>query len=142
MNYQSLLGIVLFVFASKNYALDPKESALWAEDITQLQTLIKEKHINPFVNINEKEFDSEVNQLIVHLPAINESQVEVEMMRLVRSIGDAHTSYNIMSGSHRHYPFRLKYFGEKLKVVDTTERYNFLLGAELEDIGDYSLAQL
>lgn len=142
MNYQLLFGIFLFIFASKSYALDPKESTLWAEDITQLQTLIKVKHINPFVNIKEKEFDSEVDQLVERLPAINESQVEVEIMRLVRSIGDAHTSYNIMSGSHRHYPFRFQYFGKKLKVVDATEKYTFLLGAELEGIGNYSLTQL
>ncbi|WP_444959230.1 hypothetical protein [Microbulbifer sp. ZKSA002] len=115
---------------------------MWAEDIARLQTLIKEHHIDPFLNIKEDNFDSEVNRLIKSLPDLNESQVEVEIMRLFRSIGDAHTSYDIMSGPHRHYPFRFKFFGKKLKVVDAVEEYTYLLGAELIGINKYSLAQL
>jgi len=142
MRYQILFWTVLLLHVTNSYALSLKERALWAEDITQLQTLIKERHIDPFVNIQERKFDSEVDQLIERLPELNKSQVEVEIMRLVRSIGDAHTSYNIMSGPHRHYPFQFQYFNEKLKVVDTVEEYDFLLGAELIGINGYSLTQL
>lgn len=60
----------------------------------------------------------------------------------MRSIGDAHTSYNIMSGPHKHYPFRFKCFGDKLKVVDSVEKYSFLRGADLTAINGYTIPKL
>ncbi|WP_444929485.1 hypothetical protein ACJJIF_16845 [Microbulbifer sp. SSSA002] len=142
MKYQLLLWVILQLCVTDTYALNLEERHLWGEDITQLQTLITEKHIDPFANIKEEKFNASVEQLVGRLPGLNEAQVEVEIMRLTRSIGDAHTSYNIMSGAHRHYPLRFKYFGENLKVVDTTKEYHFLLGADLRGINNYSLAQL
>ncbi|BBM00890.1 S41 family peptidase [Microbulbifer sp. GL-2] len=142
MKNSLIISIGLFLLTCKTYGLDVREINLWAEDIRQLQDLIKTQHISPFVNTGEREFDAQLDKLVVNLPSLNEAEIEVGIMRLMRSIGDAHTSYNIMSGPHRHYPFRFKYFEEKLKVVNASERYAFLLGADLTGINGYTLEQL
>ncbi|USD21942.1 S41 family peptidase [Microbulbifer variabilis] len=142
MKQRLFLIIYLLFFSYKAYTLETEEVSLWKEDIQQLQKLIEIHHIDPFVNIDKYEFYEQIHNLLKSLPDMNEAEVEVGIMRLMRSIGDGHTFYNMMSGPHRHYPFRFKYFVDKLKVVDSIAKYSFLQGAELTAVNGYSIPKL
>ncbi|MBU1311327.1 MAG: peptidase S41 [Gammaproteobacteria bacterium] len=130
------------LFSAASPALSVQQQNAWREDILSFQAQIKTHHIAAFHHISEAEFDQQIDTLWSQLAALNEAQIETELMRISRSIGDAHTAYNLMSGPHRHYPLRFKFFAGELRVIDTIAAYQHLLGAKLIAINGIPLAQL
>lgn len=144
-----MTGFILWVFiasaiffSAASQALSVSEQKAWHEDILSFQTQIKMRHIAPFHQISETEFDQQIASLLLQLPSLNEAQIETALMRITRSIGDSHTAYNLMSGPHRHYPFRFKFFADELRLIDTITSYKPLLGSKLVAINGVPLAQL
>lgn len=134
--------IIAWLFSHHALSLTTSEKALWIEDIRYAQAQVKSGHINPFHSITEDDFDASIKELISKLDELNEPQVEVELMRIVASLKDGHSNYSLMSGPHRHYPFRLKYFNKSLRIIATTPEYNSLLGSELVAINSRTLEDL
>jgi hypothetical protein len=129
-------------FSHQALSLTNTETTLWAEDILYLQAQVRSAHINPFHTISEDDFDASINTLLSKLDGLNEAQVEVELQRIMASIKDGHSNYYPMSGPHRHYPFRFKYFDQSLRIIATTPEYTSLLGSELVAINSRSLEEL
>lgn len=121
----------LFFWVQNVEAISGEELKLWRQDINFLQQEIKKQHIAPFHQQTEQDFDASIHNLLQQLPALNEAQVEVRLMRIAAAIGDAHTGYNLMSGPHQHFPIRFQFFGDSLRVIATDAEHKDLLGAQL-----------
>ncbi|WP_440055291.1 S41 family peptidase [Pseudoalteromonas sp. T1lg65] len=114
----------------------------WTEDINFYTEQVKSKHINPFHTLSETEFDQKVATLKQALPTLPEVEIETQLAGITASIGDGHTSYFMMSGPHKHYPLRFKFFEGKLRIIGTSDKYKALLGHELISINSVSVATL
>lgn len=114
----------------------------WQQDIRYFQQQLKTGHIAPFHQQTEQQFDSAINQLLEQLPKLSEMQVEVALVRIAAAVGDAHTGYNLMSGPHQHFPLRLKFFADELRVIGAAVEYQHLIGAVVQKIDHHSIAEL
>lgn len=139
---QWLVIATTVLFSAASLALSVQQQNAWRDDILSFQAQIKAHHIAPFHQISEAEFDQQIDSLWSQLAGLNEAQIEAELMRISRSIGDSHTAYNLMSGPHRHYPLRFKLFAGELRVIDVIPSYKQLLGTKLVAINGVPLAQL
>ncbi len=126
--------------ATSAHALAPDEISDWREDIRYFQKNLKKTHLNPFYQVNEVTFDQAITTLLQQLPAMNQYQVEAELMRITRLIGDAHTQYHLMSGPHQHFPFRFKQFGDRLYITAAGDDLQRVIGGELIAINQQPIA--
>lgn len=140
--FKYILLFCVCSFSHQALSLSKTEVALWVEDIEYLQSQVKSAHINPFHSISEDDFDASIDALLSKMDGLNEAQVDVELTSIMASIRDGHSNYYPMSGPHRHYPFRFKYFDNSLRVIATTPEYASLLGSELVAINSQSLKKL
>lgn len=114
----------------------------WQEDIEYYSEQLKSKHIQAFHTLPESDFDSMVHALKFDLPSLSEAAIETRLMKITSAIGDGHTSYFMMSGPHKHYPLRFKFFEEKLMIIASTIEYEHLIGSELISINDLTVPEL
>ncbi|WP_241566320.1 hypothetical protein [Pseudoalteromonas sp. R3] len=120
-----------FTFGGAASPLTQAEQQAWLEDIDFYVQQVKTQHIQPFHTLAEADFYLRVERLKTQLPVLTEAQVETRLMTISRAISDGHSNYFMMSGPHQHFPFRYKFFGDTLRVIDTTPKYRNLLGLSL-----------
>ncbi|WP_046006829.1 peptidase S41 [Pseudoalteromonas rubra] len=141
---QVLRGLLFTCMAAQADAalLNQAQQQAWLEDINFYARQVKTQHIQPFHTLAESDFDQMISALKAQLGALSEVQVEVRLMAISRAIGDGHCNYLMMSGKHQHFPFRFKFFGETLRVVDTIPEHRHLLGMQLREINGVSVSEL
>ncbi|ALO44071.1 S41 family peptidase [Pseudoalteromonas phenolica] len=129
-----LLVIAFCSFDIYADTLSIKQQQAWLEDINFYESQVRTKHIEPFHTLAESDFAKLLKELKQDLPLLSEPQVEARLMVITGAISDGHTNYFMMSGPHQHFPLRYKFFENKLRVVDATQQYQHLIGAELKAI--------
>lgn len=143
MRAQLILAMLVVASFNLNAAnLTTKQQKLWLEDIEFYQNEVKTKHINPFHTLSEAEFNQHINDLKNDLANLSEVEVETRLMAITGALGDGHSNYFMMSGPHQHFPFRYKFFEDKLRVIDTTKAYQSLRGKALKAINGKSVSEL
>jgi len=140
--FKWLIILYVFLYSTQVLAMMKTDKTKWVEDIRYAQEQIKLKHIHPFHQISESEFDASIDKLILKIDNLNESEIEVELMAILASIKDGHSNYNLMSGPHRHYPFILKFFEDELRVIATTNEYSMFLGSKITAIDTQPIKQI
>ena len=137
---QSLLAFCLFLLLSKLGAqevpsLSPKQ---WIQDLNQLERLIQEKHADPFWLSDQEKFSTQVYQSakILSQPGIASEQGLVELMKVIASLRDGHSS---IAGEDRYtyfgyVPMSLEWFEEGFILNRVTREYEEVLGARLLSI--------
>src|SRR5687767_718915 len=96
--------LIYLALASKAHAIEPE---LWAEDLLQYETGLRELHIDPFNAISEEAFTRALEELLSTLPEKSDSEVILELMSLTRRIDDGHTA--IRANSNGRLPLELYY---------------------------------
>lgn len=133
----------LFISISWNVnALPEPKAQQWLQDINFYAEQVKTKHINPFHTLSEMQFDAELEKLKTDLSSLSEVEIETRLMGITASIGDGHSNYFMMSGSHMHYPFRFRFFEGKLIIIASSKDYSDLVGSELQSINDIDISKL
>ena len=64
----------------------------WQSDVALLACEIKRLHYAPFRQVSEQAFDAMVQRLHDAIPHLTDPQIFVELMKLVRQLGDGHSS--------------------------------------------------
>ncbi|MCG7536834.1 S41 family peptidase [Pseudoalteromonas sp. OOF1S-7] len=141
---QVLTALLIGCIASGASAapLNQVQQQAWLEDIHFYVRQVKTQHIQPFHTLAESDFDLMISRLKADLTTLSEVQLEVRLMAISRAIGDGHSSYFMMSGRHQHFPFRFKFFGETLRVVDAIPEHRQLIGMQLRAINGLSVSEL
>jgi hypothetical protein len=114
---------------------------LWRSDLAYLARELPHKHVNAFARLSRPDFDSQVADLNSRIPSLSEPEIRTGILKLVASIGDAHT--NIQSwgrpDAFRRLPLTLYWFQDGIFVVAAAEQYRTLLGGKLERLGRMSV---
>jgi len=127
----------------------------WRQDLHYLADQIVRVHPGAFHTLSEHDFNSAVADLDRRIPALADQQVEVELMRLVASLGEGHSRVSppglpdAMSdvaqvtpykdprlGFHR-LPLQLYRFSDGLYVIAATQKWQSLVGSRVVEIGGH-----
>src|SRR5262249_56043300 len=82
-----------------------------------------------------EEFEAAVADLEGSIARLSDDEIVVELMRLVASVGDGHTSLQQGAASWSRLPLRLRRFSDGLRVVAIGRDHAAALGAKVVTIG-------
>lgn len=122
--------------ASANDLLSTKKIEQWRNDIDFMQQQLEQRHIHLYHKITADAFDKELIKIKQKLPLLTETNLIVELMRLVKKVGDGHTQFAYWGGKYHRFPLAFRIFDNKLRLISITEQHQYLLGATLVAIDD------
>lgn len=116
----------------KNDYTNKARNELLIEDIEHFRTQLPAKHKNLFHNISKEEFNNSVDNLISKVDKLTNTQVFVELNKIIASIGDAHTGTNYWDGFL--YPLKFYCFNDGIYVIDADKSLEEILYAKVNKI--------
>jgi hypothetical protein len=132
----------------------------WRSDLQYLAAQILKVHPGAFHQLTEQEFRSAVADLDSRVPRLSDTEVEVELIRLVAALGEGHsrislpglpdamsdvadiTPYKDPRLAFHRLPLELYRFADGLYVVAATAKWQSLVGSKVVDIGGHSAESL
>ncbi|WP_051536835.1 S41 family peptidase [Shewanella marina] len=138
----SALFGALWLFSLPATALTEQAVSQWQSDIEHYRLNIVKRHINPFTQINERQFNKQLEQLKTNLADKTRYQVIIELMKIHHKIGDGHTSIPLSQQGIEIFPIDLLFFDRSVRVVKTSKEHKALLGAELVKIGGHPVEEV
>lgn len=122
--------------ASANDLLNSKKIEQWRNDIDFMQQQLEQHHIHLHHTIKADAFNKEIMKIKQQLPLLTETNLIIELMRLVKQVGDGHTQFAYWGGKHHRYPLVFRIFDNELRLIGIAEKHQHLLGATLVAIDD------
>ena len=110
----------------------------WHDDLRLLATELPRRHANAFFRSSEAVWRVEVAALDRTLDRLDDDHIAVEFMRLIASIGDAHTSLD--RSRDRRYPIRLLSFDDGMFVTGAPADASWAVGGKLVAIDHHPIA--
>lgn len=112
--------------------------AQWREDLQYLVDELTAHHLNLFHRITQERFMQAVTDLHAAIPMLEDARIALELIRIIASIGDGHTSFRAWEIFHL-YPLDLFWFANELRVVRTPFIYSAALGMKVVKLGDVAI---
>ena len=134
--FQDLVGLADATLLSRE--------AGWRDDLAFLAQEIKRIHYDPFQHTTEDAFDQMVQDLHEAIPTLTDDQIIVDLMRLVRALGDGHSTLALWELGERlpDAPVEFYLFTEGVFVTAAAPAYSQLVGAQVLALGDHSVEQV
>ncbi len=121
------------------------DSRLWQEDIDYFAKELPAKQKEFDRLIPKDKFDRMVAELKREVPQLSDSEIILQLTRIVAGLGVAHTHVQIPSGSESKalqvYPIRMQWFSDGLAVVAAAPEYREALGSRVARIGSMNPEQ-
>jgi tetratricopeptide (TPR) repeat protein len=119
----------------------------WRYDLALLAREVKRKGYIPGVarQLSKAEFDVLVNKLNNDIPKLTDAQVLIELMKLMRKVGDGHTGIlGRLENAEAALavPLQFYLFKEGLFVIASDPKYKELLGSQVLRFGDRTVADV
>lgn len=127
---------------STGQKLSQQQVSAWCEDIDYLKQALEQRHIHLYHRINAEYFANELSRIKQQLPAWNEAGLMIELMRVIKKVGDGHTQFSYWGGKYHSYPLHLQMFDNELRVIGIAQHYQDLLAARLYAIEDIPIDQI
>lgn len=112
----------------------------WREDLQYLARELPQRHKNAFHRISRSQFERAVAELDSQISTLQDSDIVMEMSRIVAMIGDGHTNLG-WQGLFARVPLRLFWFGRELRVIETVGAYRKALGTRVVEIGNVDIRE-
>ncbi len=118
----------------------------WRTDLRFLTREIKRRGWNLFPRIGtEVEFDAQVKRINDAIPNLTDPQIEIEMLKLMRRVGDGHS--NLFGSRERKewletIPVLFYMFEEGLFIVASDPKHKDLLGSQVLKFGGRSVDEI
>ena len=142
-------AILLGLFSSLGQAaiqetVDSQDDGLvgFADDIQQLRSDLPKLHMNLFFQLEEKVFHRELEQLASRLGELSSPEVQLELSRIVASIGDGHTALQLDFNKFDVLPIQMNSFKDGVFIVGVHPDYAQLLGQQVVAIGGVGIEEL
>lgn len=119
----------------------------WRFDLALLAREVKRKGYAPGVarQFSKEEFDAAVGKLNTDIPKLTDAQILIELMKLMRKLGDGHTGIlGRLENAEAALavPLQFYLFKEGLFVIAADPQHKDLLGAQVLRFGDSSVTQV
>lgn len=116
MNVVKIYLLIIFAASTVSAACqDALSHTGLAADAELYRETISSKHKNPFTKIRQEDFEAQINALIERVPAIDEDQFIVELLKINASIGDEHTI--LFPDFKFELPFKFENFDEGMAII-------------------------
>ena len=131
---QNVLPALALLAATPVAALAPDE---WRDDIRELVQLVESEHPDPFTRTTREAFKARADALIADVGELRDTQIAVEMMALVASIRDGHTTLHPVDpvGFNRWLPLAFYWFEDGVYVVSAHREHAGLIGSRVLAVG-------
>lgn len=117
----------------------------WRSDLRLLAREVARKGYDPFRRVSKEDFDAAVAKLHAGIPTLTDVEIIIELMKLLRSVGDGHTAL-LLRPERREFrtalPVQFYFFKEGLFIIAADPSRVDLLGAQVLRFGDRSVDQL
>src|SRR5262245_53478928 len=114
--------------------------AHWREDLAVLLKELPARHKNLFFRSTQEEFEAAVTDLDESIPKLSDDEVQVELMRLVASVGDRQTTVQQGEAAPKgRLPLRLRKFSDGLRVVAIGRDRAAALGGRVVTVGGIAI---
>ena len=119
----------------------------WRFDLALLAREVKRKGYAPGVarQFSKEEFDAAVGKLNSEIPKLTDGQILIELMKLMRKLGDGHTGIlGRLDNAEAALavPLQFYLFKEGLFVIAADPQHKELLGAQVLRFGDSTVSQV
>ncbi len=119
----------------------------WRTDLQFLVREIKRRGWNLFPRIGtEPEFDAQVRKIHDGIPKLSDAQIAIEMMRLMRKVGDGHSGLLGPTTARAEWaetvPVLFYLFEEGLFIVAADPKHKDLLGAQVMKFGGRTVNEI
>ncbi|MCF7885251.1 MAG: S41 family peptidase [Candidatus Marinimicrobia bacterium] len=111
----------------------------WKEDINYLAKELPARHPDLFYQLSEEEFNKKANWIKKNLAKWGYNKIVVELMKLVASVGDEHTS--ISPQTINFLPIRPYLFSDGMYIVAASNSYQDLIGKKISQVGNLSIEE-
>jgi hypothetical protein len=132
--------------ASVDATMERARVAHWQEDLDDFAREFPARQKDCFLLVPQDRFKSEVMELKRQVPQFSDRQILFNIMRIVASLGVAHTSVALGSASGtmalHSYPIRMQWFSDGLAVVAAAPEYQEALGSRVLWIGSRTPEQV
>lgn len=126
----------------KHPLLNSKQIEQWRADIDFMQRELEYRHINLYHQIDANFFELELLRIKQQLASLTEAGVAIELMRVIKQVGDGHTQFAYWGSKYHRYPLELRHFDKDLRVIGIARQHQSLLGAKLVAIEGTALEKL
>lgn len=154
--YQKFLTLLILILAlmlsgcgssdsqSNGYTDTPTSD--WQHDINYLVDTLSSVHPNLLHSINEQTFRQQVSMLFDDSLNLSDSRIFLEILKLLSTIGaqrDGHLQMSYFAGTdNKIAPIKFYLFEEGVFVVQASNDYQHLIGAQLVGINGLPLADV
>lgn len=115
----------------------------WHDDLSQLRRELPKLHVNLFADCARDDWVKAAAELDRQLGELSDSQIRVEMSRLVAKLGDGHTSIRFPpSEADRYLPFFVEQFADGWYITSATAEHKDLLECRLVEIEGHAIAEV
>ncbi len=125
-------------------ARDTARETRWAEDIRFLLDELEVRHANLYHTVPKAELARSADELRKRLPLLDDTQVRLEISRLLAKVGDGHTGYfppwDRAARFHK-YPIELWLTREGPIVLGALPEHAELVGSRVTRIGNVEAAK-
>ena len=122
------------------------QSRLWREDLDYFAKELPAKQKEFAKLISKDKFDRMVVELEREAPQFSDSEIILQLTRIVAALGVAHTHVQIPSGSASNalqvYPIRMQWFSDGLAVIAAAPEYRVALGGRVVRMGTMNPEQV
>jgi len=110
----------------------------WRQDIDTLAENLLERHPNFFTTHTVEEFEDAVDTLDAALDSLSDSQIVMEINRLVALGGDSHTNidFRAFARSMNRLPIQVTVLSDGVFISGATDTYKELVGKQILRFGD------
>lgn len=112
----------------------------WQQDLNYLVDTVQQVHPNPYTRISREEFSREASRLYEAIPDLNDASITIDMMQLVASLKDGHSSVEPAGPEpfDLWYPLRLYKFTDGIFITAINQELASYVGTEVLRIGAFS----
>jgi hypothetical protein len=136
-------GYVLIPYPSAYPKPAASRDGRWQQDVRYLGEELARLHKDAYHTISEDVYWQQLRGLEEAVPALSDSQIVVEMMRIVASVGDAHTGLSAWNTGALHgVPVDLRWYSDGLHVRGIGEAYPAGIGRRVVKIGALDAEQV
>jgi tetratricopeptide (TPR) repeat protein len=117
----------------------------WRGDLRLLAREVRRRASIPLRGFPERRFDAAVDDLSRSVPGLSDTQIAIELMKLLRPLGDGHASVEVPEENqdfHRALPLQFYLFEEGMFVTAAEPAHASLLGAQVLHLDQQPLSEV
>jgi hypothetical protein len=128
-------ALLLLLIHSRLVFFRPIPPVKWQEDLRFLADTVTHKHKDAFAKMSRQDFAREVEALDEKIGQLSESQIIMEMIKLVAKMDDGHSLLVPFVPFHL-LPLQLYQFNDGLYITEAASTHADLVGCRIVKIGD------